>query len=194
MRSPSASRETFVSSARGESGEQNRVTEWIGLMGALSALAGTAIGGLITYGVARQQHLHERRRDNHRRLIEACEAIHELLSEVSQQASILSIGILGDIGTGLSLKGDILKNNVKLDRLKMLVDFYAPSLRPEVAAISNNFDALGRAAGETLSRSDRDDDWKTMTVESAMVASKEIETLSQMAKTKLASLIQPLPS
>jgi ABC-type lipoprotein release transport system permease subunit len=70
--------------------------EWLGLIG---ALAGTAIGGFVTYKVATQQHSHERRLEKHRRKIEAFEGIYDLLSTIASQASTLNIGVIGDLAT-----------------------------------------------------------------------------------------------
>ena len=54
---------------------------WLGLIG---ALAGTAIGGFVTYMVANQRHSFERATEKERRLITACESIHsESIGSVS---------------------------------------------------------------------------------------------------------------
>jgi len=97
------------------------IVEWLGLIG---ALAGTAIGGFVTYKVADQKHAFERSAEKERRLIDACESIHGLLSEIASQANVLNMGVIGDLGYGFPLKGDLLKEKVQLDRLRMLVDFY----------------------------------------------------------------------
>ncbi len=65
------------------------MNEWLGLIGALS---GTAIGGLVTYKVANQRHSFERAAEKERRLITACESIHELLSAITSQASTAQYG------------------------------------------------------------------------------------------------------
>lgn len=123
------------------------MNEWLGLIG---ALAGTAIGGFVTYKVADQRHSFERAAEKERRLIAACESIHELLSAISTQASTLNMGVLGDLGYNSPLKGEILKEKVQLDRLRMFVDFYAPSLSTDVKAISNQFAIVSRAVPLTL--------------------------------------------
>lgn len=165
------------------------MSEWLGLIG---ALAGTAIGGFITYRVASQQHRYERQTENQRRLITSYESIHELLSTISGQASTLNMGVLGDLGYNSRLKADILKEKVQLDRLRMLVDFYAPSLQGDVKSITEQFAVVSRAVAETLLQKDRNDDWKTKTVESAVMASIEITKLAQSAQIKLAELVRPI--
>lgn len=165
------------------------MNEWLGLIGALT---GTAIGGLIAYRVASQQHRHERQTENHRRLIASCESIHELLSIIARQASTLNMGVIGDLGYNSPLKADILKEKVQLDRLRMLVDFHAPSLQNDLKSITEQFEIVSLAVGETLLHKDRNDAWKTKTVKSAIMASIEITKLAQGAQTKLAELVRSI--
>ena len=163
------------------------MNEWLGLIGALS---GTAIGGFVTYKVANQRHSFERAAEKERRLITACESIHELLSAIASQSSTLNMGIIGDLGYNSPLKGDILKEKVQLDRLRMFVDFYAPSLCTDVKAISDQFAIVSRAAAEVLLEKNRNDQWKSNTVESAVFASLEITKLAQAAQEKLGQIVQ----
>jgi hypothetical protein len=165
------------------------MAEWIGLIG---AVLGTAIGGVIAYYTTGQQHKHERQLENHRRLIASYEAIHELLSTIAGQASTLNMGVIGDLGYGTPLKGDILKEKVQLDRLRMLVDFYAPALKEDVKNISEQFAVVARSVGEVIFQKNKDDTWKGKTVESAAMASIEITKLAQQAQAKLALLVEPL--
>ena len=161
--------------------------EWLGLIG---ALAGTALGGIITYRVAGQQHQHERKIENQHRLIASCESIHELLSTISGQASTLNMGVIGDLGYSSPFKANIVKEKVQLDRLRMLVDFYAPALQGDVKNLTDQFAIVSVAVAETLLQKDRNDEWKTKTVQSATIASMEIAKLAQEAQTKLAVLIR----
>lgn len=163
------------------------MNEWLGLIG---ALAGTAIGGFVTYKVADQRHSFERAADKERRLIASCESIHELLSAIASQAATLNMGVIGSLGYNSPLKGDILKEKVQLDRLRMLADFYAPSLGADVKAISDQFDILSRAVAEVLLQKQRSDEWKSKTVESAAFASLEINKLAQSTQQKLGQIVQ----
>jgi hypothetical protein len=163
------------------------MNEWLGLIG---ALAGTAIGGSVTYKVADQKHAFERAAEKERRLITACESIHGLLSDIASQASTLNMGVIGDLGYDSPLKGDILKEKVQLDRLRMLVDFYTPSLSADVKAISDQFAIVSRTVAEVFLQKSRNDEWKSKTVESAVFASLEITKLAQAAQEKLGQLVQ----
>lgn len=166
---------------------EETMNEWLGLIG---ALAGTAIGGFVTYKVADQRHSFERAAEKERRLISACESIHELLSAIASQASTLNMGVLGDLGYNSPLKGDILKEKVQLDRLRMFVDFYAPSLSTDVKAISDQFAIVSRTVAEVLLEQNRNNEWKSKTVESAVFASLEITKLAQAAQEKLGQIVQ----
>ncbi|WP_162313368.1 hypothetical protein [Pseudoxanthomonas yeongjuensis] len=158
---------------------------WLGLIG---ALAGTAIGGLVTYKVANQQHVHERRTEKERRLIAAYESIHDLLTTIAGQASTLNLGVLGAVGFNSPIKGDLLKEKIQLDRLRMLTDFYAPTLASDVKAISDQFAIVSRAVGETMLQKQHTDEWRSKMAETAALASAELTNLVQSAQKKLADL------
>jgi hypothetical protein len=158
---------------------------WLGLIG---ALAGTAIGGLVTYKVANQQHGHERRTEKERRLISAYESIHDLLATIAGQASTLNLGVLGAVGFNSPIKGNLLTEKVQLNRLHMLTDFYAPTLAPDVKAISDQFVIVSRTVGETMLQKQQTDEWRTEMAKTAVFASAELAKLVQSAQTKLAEL------
>lgn len=163
------------------------MNEWLGLIG---ALAGTAIGGFVTYKVADQKHAFDRADEKERRLITACESIHGLLSDIASQANVLNMAVIGDLGYSSPLKGDLLKEKVQLDRLRMLVDFYTPSLSTDVKAISGQFNIVGQAVAEVLLEKNRNDEWKSKTVASAAVAAIEITKLAQATQEKLGQLVR----
>jgi hypothetical protein len=165
------------------------MSEWLGLIG---ALAGTGIGGFVTYMVAAQQQSHERQLEKRRRKIEACEAIYDLLSTIASQASTLSMGVIGDLGYGSPLKADILKEKIQFDRLRMLVDFYAPELKPCVKEMFLQLGIIGKAVGEVMLEKSRTDEWKANTVKAGALASMEIERLAREAQEKLGELMQAL--
>ena len=165
------------------------MNEWLGLIGALT---GTAIGGYITYRVASQQHIYERQTENHRRLIASCESIHELLSNISSQASTLNMGVIVDLGYNSPIKESMLKEKVQLDRLRMLVDFYAPSLQDDVKRITEQFAIVSTVFIDTVLQKDRNEAWKSKTVETGLMASMEITRLAQGAQTKLAAIVRSI--
>jgi len=163
------------------------MNEWIGLIG---ALAGTAIGGFVTYKLADQKHAFERAAEKECRLITACESIHSLLSEIASCANTLSIMIIKDIEYSSPLKDNILKEKVQLDRLRMLVDFYTPSLNGDVKAITEQFNIVIKAVVEVLFKEYRTNEWESKTVVSATIAATKITRLVQVTQEKLGQLVQ----
>lgn len=83
-----------------------------------------------------------------------------------------------------------MKEKVQLDRLRMFVDFYAPSLNTDVQAISDQFAIVSRAVAEVFIEKNKDHEWKSKTVESAVFASLEITKLAQAAQKKLGQIVQ----
>ena len=158
--------------------------EWLGLIG---ALAGTAVGGFVTYKVAGQKNAHERKAEKDRRLITACEAIHELLAALSHQTGNLSFGVIGDIGYGSKFDADRFKEKIQLDRLRMMVDFYVPALQPDIKLIRDEFEIVSRAVAEVILQRERTDEWKHETVMSAALANQRMGALSLAAQEKLAA-------
>lgn len=162
---------------------------WLGLIG---ALAGTAIGGLVTYKVAAQQNTYARHIEAQRRKIEAMESIYELLSSLASFGSTLNMGVIGDLGYNVPFKADFLKEKVQFDRLRMLIDFYAPALKPKIKEMGVQFGVIARAITEVLLQKDRNDEWKTNTVKSATLASIKMQQLANEAQEMLSEQVQAL--
>ena len=100
--------------------------------------------------------------------------------------------MLGDLGYNSKFKGDVLKDKMPTERLEMLVDLYAPSLKPDVEAIKERLQLLARIVADVILQKDRSDEWKSKTVEASAIASIEITKLATEAKRKLALLVQPI--
>ncbi len=164
------------------------MADWATLVG---TIAGAGIGGGIAYLVMKQQHSHELALETNRRQLSNYEAIHEVLSKIAHQAGVLNFGVIGDLGYGSKLKGDILGDKMPTERLHMLVDFYARDLKPDTAAIDAQLKVLARVIGEVLLQKDRGDAWKTKSVETAAIAALEVNKLVEEAQRKLAAMVQP---
>ena len=102
------------------------------------------------------------------------------------------MGVIGDLGYNSPLKADILKEKIQFDRLRMLVDFYAPELKPSVNAMSLQLGIIGKAVGEAMLEKSRTEEWKTNTVEAGIFSSMEIERRVREAQEKLGELMQAL--
>jgi hypothetical protein len=162
---------------------------WLGLIG---ALAGTAIGGFVTYRVARQQNDHERQTERDRRRVAAYESMHLILSKLSGQASQINLGVIGAVGMNIPFKADVIKGEVEIDRLRMLVDFYAPELSSAISAISDQFGQVGRAAAEAILKKEPSDSWRGETAEKSVVAALELARLARAAQVRVAELARSI--
>lgn len=162
--------------------------DWIGVIG---TLAGAVVGGVIAFFVSSRQLRHQRGLEREKRQVANFERIHRCLSTVAHQAGILGAQLVGNVGSGIPFKMEALGEKVPTDELRMLVDFYASSLRPEVQQIEERMLALGRAVAEAIATARQPDEWKTKVVLAATTASAEILNVSQAAKEKLRGLVAP---
>jgi hypothetical protein len=157
--------------------------DWTSVIG---TLAGAVAGGGIAYLVSTRQMAHQRRLEVERRQLANFESIHRLLTKVAHQAGVMSTNVIGVLGYGAKLKTD--GEVLPLDELRMLVDFYAPILKPDIELIAEHWMKLARAIGETIMTQERTEDWKAKTVLAATTASADILKCSDAAKKKLNDL------
>jgi len=162
------------------------MSEWIGLIG---ALAGTAIGGYVTFRVAKSQQVHENKQEYQRKFVTVCESIHELMSSVAGHAGQMSMMVIGDLGHDVRFDASQIKEKSQLDRLKMLVGFYTPELKEDVEKMIVKYQMVVHAVGEVILQKQRTEGWKTETVKEAAFASAELTNLVKDAQEKLAKLV-----
>jgi hypothetical protein len=162
------------------------MSEWVGLIG---ALAGTAIGGYVTYKVTKAQHSHENKQEAHRKYISVCEAVHEMLSSISGHSNQLNMMVIGDLGYDSPFDAKQLQEKIQLDRLKMLVGFYTPEINDEVKRISEKLTIIVRSVTEVILVKERTPEWKSKTVESSAIATIELGNIVKEAQEKLAKLV-----
>ena len=161
--------------------------EWIGVIGTLS---GAIVGGVIAFIVSARQISHQRRLERQKRLIEKFEQIHEVFGEVSSQGTIWAASVLGNVGANLPINPEKLGGAVRLDHLRMLVDFYAPTLKPEVEAIGGAWAKVARLAVEAIAETQRTDAWKAQVAEIAAFIPNALTTQSNSARDKLSILVK----
>lgn len=163
--------------------------EWLGLIG---ALAGAAITGIITYFTAGQQYRNARQQEIDQRLIASFEEIHQLLTSVASLAATLNMRVIGDLGYNTPFKAESIKETAQLERLRMLVNFYAPTLNPDIEAVTEKYAVIIRAMSEVILKTDRNNDWKKRTLEASAVASIDLTKLAVEGQKKLAALVRPI--
>lgn len=166
--------------------------DWIGV---ISTLGGVFVGGVIALIVSKFQYKQQRVLEYHKRQIANFENIHEHLSMMQYQSGILMSQVVGHIGMGIPYNADSLGKS-PISKLTMLVDFYTPSLKPEVDIISKHFIDLWTVAVEGVAKAQdsRAEDWKGQAILKAYAAMEEIGKTSLAAKEKLTLLIQPFVS
>jgi hypothetical protein len=157
-------------------------------------MVGTIVGALVGAGIAawatsRQVEV-QRNLEREKRTLEKFEEIHELLDKVTQQASLLGVSVIGKIGHGIPIKVENLGGPSQLERLQMLVDFYAPNLKPEIDALRNEYNKVGRVFGETIATEKQTDEWKTKVAEIAALSPMEMNKHVKSAKQKLSVLVE----
>ena len=145
------------------------------------------MGGGIAFFVSSRQFKHQRALEREKRQLANFENIHKLLSAVAHQASVMSMQVIGALGYNAKMKTE--GEKLPLDELRMLVDFYAPTLKAEVEQITQHWMKLSRAIAETIMTEKRTDEWKTNTVLAATTASADILKYSDGAKKKLNDLV-----
>jgi HAMP domain-containing protein len=160
--------------------------DWIGVVG---TLAGALAGGLIALIVSHRQFRHQRALEREKRQLANFEHIHRRLSMVADQAGILAAQLVAHVGGGPPFNMEALGEKVPIDELRMLVDFYAPGLRPEVEQVTERFLALGRSVAEAIATQRRTDEWKANIVVAATTASADVREASVTAKEKLRALV-----
>lgn len=157
---------------------------WVGIV---AVLLGSIIGGATTFIVTRQQHIHESNTEQRLRRLDAYESIHMLLSEASGQTNILNMLIIGDLGYGSTFDVGKIKKQTQPERLQMLVDFHAPFLSDDIAAMNKQLEEVVKAVTEVVLKGEKDDQWRKDTIVSATIATRQFARQADQAKQKLAA-------
>lgn len=110
--------------------------EWLPVIG---TLLGTIVGGAIAFHISARQLKHQLELDERKRQLSNFESIHKILSSISLEANHLRCRAImhRKHGTGMSSNSDSHSGEKKatINDAMMLVDFYAPSLRPDLNII-----------------------------------------------------------
>jgi hypothetical protein len=118
---------------------------WVGIIG---TLAGTILGGSLTWLNMRFQLKHQEGRERKKLLLEKLEELHEDLSAYSQSYNQLISARLETLTNGEKWPAD--SPNL-LPKLRMLVGFYAPELRETLIRVEQcreeGGDVLGKCIG-----------------------------------------------
>lgn len=103
---------------------------WIGILG---TLIGVILGGGITLFVTKTQIKHAEKLDRTKRQLQKLEEAHEVLSKIEQHYRVVFSEYLAKVTTRLAPQENRKSSSepIPFDRLKMLIGFYAGSLKTE---------------------------------------------------------------
>ena len=113
------------------------------LINITAPLLGVLLGGFITLKVLSQQFKHQRKLEQEKRLIEKLEQIYNLLAKLASYYESTAMDYINEIRMTEEEKRNSIEYDYSKDRhdkfdyvkLKMLVEFYAPSLICEITKI-----------------------------------------------------------
>lgn len=157
--------------------------EWIPIVG---TLLGAVAGGAIAYFISTRQLEHQAQLDEKKRQLMNFESMHKVLSSIAQQASVLSTHGIMHLTHGVKMSAS--QEKFPLDEAKMLVDFYAPSLRPDLDIMEQQWLILFRAIAEMMLVEKKTDAKIADLIVTLGVSAAEVSKASEAAKTKLSVL------
>lgn len=151
----------------------------------------TGLGGLIAWLSTRQQLTHGSRLEAQKRFVEKMERLHEVLTEIDQQAGTLQMMVLTRISMGMAPDAKHLSKPIDTGTLQMLVNYYVPNLKPEVDSIQTAMTKLAEVIGRCILEAELDSDKKEKYAVSAVDAYVSTVTAVRSAKAKLEALVTP---
>jgi hypothetical protein len=158
---------------------------------AVGPLLGTVVGGAIGLRGTRATLRQQREQERERRQLGKYEAIHEGLTELSRTTDGLNLLMLRRLSQGTPYPaggdGGPSLTAPAILRLRMLVEFYAPGVLPDIVLLEEHAKTLGALMGESvkegLSAERRADLAKT-----GFDTQKAIVTAADEGKRELAAL------
>ncbi|MFA5901588.1 MAG: hypothetical protein WC829_21010 [Hyphomicrobium sp.] len=158
----------------------------------LWTILATVIGGGIVWFTTRQQLHHQRRAEAERRFVEKMELLHGALTKLSAQSGLLQMTVLGKVGFNADPKADQFKGiSVDTGTMQMLVDCYAPHLKPEATIIEGAFLRLSEAVVRSLLEVKPTDKQKADFTVAAVEATRLIHSTAKAAQAKIGVLVRP---
>lgn len=165
------------------------IKDWIGVLG---TLGGAIVGGVIAFYMSSRQQSHQRQLEREKRLIEKFEQIHEVFGEVTGHGITCAATVIANVGGNQPIDLAKFDGMKRLDHLRMLVDFYAPSLKAEAEAVKTGCGKAVRLAAEAISESQRTAEWKSRVGMAAAELPPELSSQCEAARKKLSVLMESL--
>jgi hypothetical protein len=160
-------------------------------IGIVGTLVGVIIGGVMTLLATYLQLRNQEKQRRKERKAKAYEEIHRYLSVLGHEAGYTFIQIIDKVKSN-SLIDDKNREKLPWQELEMGIDFYTPELKEDLRIIKKEWAKLGRAFGliivEKYTRQEGPSELLTQSKQS----SDKIEEQVNMAKNKLADLINKI--
>lgn len=153
-------------------------------------LAGVLVGGGITYFVASEQGKHQARLEAQRRFIDKMESLHAELSAMSEQSNKLQLMMVCVMTEQHDVLKGMEKSTVSTSKLLMLVDYYAPQLRPEADEIQLGIQTLGEVTVSLVP--ERTQDKRNDLFAKGIKSNRQVCEAVERARNKLAKLVAPV--
>ncbi|MDB4077458.1 hypothetical protein N9537_06400 [Porticoccaceae bacterium] len=161
-------------------------------MEALIGLAGVVVGSLITglflLWSNRQNYEHDEEKNKRRMLLEKYELIYSGLLVYQKLASDISMQMISEAGYSGKFDSSVISKAYASSNLQMNVTFYAPELRELIAEMDKKQNLVVRSATEFLLAKGQSKEEKERYTETAIIASAELQKITNQAIQKLASL------
>ena len=159
---------------------------WYGIIG---PLIGVIIGSCVTVFVSWAQNKHQRRIEIEKRQIVYLEEIYEQLSLASSQGYIVIVSLARYVSRGSQFDLEVF-GKPDTNRLQMLVDFYAPSLNPEVTKLVTHWSKLTIICAQEISGIKGAGTQESKVVVEATETAELVAKAAAAAKQKLISLVK----
>lgn len=168
--------------------------EWFPIMKefvpAIAAILGTVVGGGITFIISARQIKHGVELDEKRRQLANFENLHKVLSDITNQSIVLSASATMHLAHGMPFKIDKSTGPIPFHEAKMLVDFYAPALRPDLEKLEQSWFTLGKALAEITLTSEPTTEKRGEWIVAIGTSLALISNAAEGAKQKLNELVQ----
>ena len=167
--------------------ELGAIKDWAGVV---ASLGGAVVGAVIAFVVSTRQSSHQRKIEREKRLLEKFEQLHTLLSKVATEAALCAATIIHRVSSNQEIDPAAISGEASIDQLRMLVEFYAPTLVAEANAISIAWSKLFSLTADVVGKTEQSTELRACAA--ALTLSRELTMHCTAAKQKLASSVGEL--
>ncbi|PHR52139.1 hypothetical protein [Cycloclasticus sp.] len=160
------------------------------LIGVVGTIIGATIAGVFLFHKDKRQYNFEKEKARRELLLTKYEEIYSNLADYSGFAQEISVLMIGDAGYGSKFDATKLQTNLKENKLKMNVMYYAPELQDDIVEIDAKQTVVARALTKYLLDQNNNEESKGKLTGETAIASAELSKLTAKAQEKLAALVR----